>query len=400
MALYVGGAIFYGFTAIFEPIADELGWSYTQISLAASLRGLEMGLLSPLLGILTDRWGPRRLMFGGIIATALGLFLLSHTTSLGMFYGAFVILTLGTSTTTMTVLMTALANWFRNRIGIASGIAISGYGFSGLMIPPIVGLIETYHWRVTVAILALGMLVILLPLSMLFRHKPEQYGYLPDGQPEDTAVFNNNQRKMPDIEVKVSWRQALKSGAFWRIALALGTQGVLLISVVTHVMPYLSSIGIARSTSSLVATGIPLMSIAGRLGFGWLGDKLNRKLVTAAGFGATGLGLLCFAIISNAGIWLLIPFLILFGIGYGGINAMRPALVQEYFGRTSFGTIFGLMMSITMIGGILGLTLAGWVYDNWGSYQGIWLIFVSLPFAALITILTISPVKTPVNPPD
>lgn len=85
IALYVGGVIFYGFTAIFEPIANEFGWSYTQISLVASLRGLEIGLFAPVAGIIADRWGPRRLIFSGVTITAAGLILLSTTTSLGMF---------------------------------------------------------------------------------------------------------------------------------------------------------------------------------------------------------------------------------------------------------------------------------------------------------------------------
>ena len=70
IALYVGGTILYGFTAIFEPIASEFGWSYTQISLATSLRGLEMGLLAPVVGLLVDRWGPRKLLFGGSSSSA------------------------------------------------------------------------------------------------------------------------------------------------------------------------------------------------------------------------------------------------------------------------------------------------------------------------------------------
>ena len=133
IAMYVAGAVFYGFTAIFEPIADELGWSYTQISLAASLRGLEMGLLAPLVGILTDRWGPRRLIFGGAIITFLGLLMLGRTTSVGTFYVAFVLVAVGMSTCTMTVLLTAVTNWFQRRVGIATGIAVSGFGLGGLM---------------------------------------------------------------------------------------------------------------------------------------------------------------------------------------------------------------------------------------------------------------------------
>jgi MFS family permease len=116
--LLTGGFVVLGFTAFFEPIANEFGWSYTQISLAASLRGLEMGILAPLIGMFVDRWGPRRLLIGGAIITSLGLILLSRTASLAMFYGSFLLLAVGMSICSSTVLMTAVANWFRRKIGL------------------------------------------------------------------------------------------------------------------------------------------------------------------------------------------------------------------------------------------------------------------------------------------
>ena len=147
ISLYTGGAIFYGFTAIFEPIANDMGWNYTQVSFAASLRGLEMGILAPVTGILVDRLGPRKLIFSGAIILAAGLILLSRTTSLGMFYGAFILLAIGMSCCTATVLLTAAANWFRRNLGLVNGIVLSGFGFGGLMVPVIVKLIDIYEWQ-------------------------------------------------------------------------------------------------------------------------------------------------------------------------------------------------------------------------------------------------------------
>ena len=393
IALYVGGAVFYGFTAFFEPIANELGWSYTQISLAASLRGLEIGLLSPFVGILADRWGPKRLIFGGILITVAGLLLLSSTRSLIMFYGAFALLAIGVSACTVTALLTAIANWFRRKMGIASGIAICGYGFSGLLIPVIVKLIAAYDWRTAVTILAWSMMVMILPLSLLFRHRPEQYGYLPDGQKQGTVAYLNESDLSQVVEVEVRTKQALKSGAFWRLALSRMYHMMVIGAIITHVMPYLSSIGISRALSSLVATLIPLMSIFGRLSFGWLGDKFSKGLVATTSFIMISCGVFCFAYASNMRIWLLVPFLVLLGIGYGGTNAILPPLGREYFGRTNFGSIYGLMEGIGTIGAIIGPTLAGWAYDNWGNYQIIWLLLAGLAVIAIISVFTITPVR-------
>lgn len=400
IALLVGGVIFYGFTAIFEPIANETGWSYTQISLAASLRGLEVGLLAPFIGILADRWGPKRLLVIGTIFTVAGLILLGRTTSLAMFYGAFVLIAIGMSSTSQTILMTAVANWFRKKAGLASGIALSGFGFGGLLVPVMVRLIELYQWRMTMIILALAMLAIILPLSLLFRHKPEQYGYLPDGQVEGLLSSDNGLMLLQTDKLDIKAGQALKSSTFWRMALAFIYLLIAVAAMITHVMPYLSSIGITKSVSSLVATVIPLMSIGGRLGLGWLGDKFNKRLVVAATFSMMGLGLLCFGYVSGGGTWLLVPCIVLFGIGYGGCIALRASLAREYFGRRSFGTIFGFIIGINMLGSITGPPLAGWVFDNWGSYQGIWFIFAGLSIAPLILVLTIPPAKTANIPPN
>jgi len=399
ISLYVGGVVFYGFTTLIEPLADDFGWSYTQISFAASLRGMEMGILAPLVGMLVDRWGPRRLLFGGLIITSLGLMLLSRTTSLGMFYGAFVLMAIGISTCSSTVLMTAVANWFRRKIGIATGIMICGYGFSGLLIPVIVNLIDTYEWRMTLALLTIGLLAVCLPLSLLVRHKPEQYGYLPDGEMSN-IVISDSLNTAQTVEADVGAKQAVKSRTFWHIALALMCQFIILSAVITHVMPYLSSIGFTRAISGLMAAGIPLASIGGRLGLGWLGDKVDKRRVAAGAFALMCGGLLCFGFISAGDTWLLVTFLILFGIGYGGNNTLRASLIREFFGRKNFGAIHGLMIGVMALGSIAGPPLAGYVFDNWGSYQPIWFVFAGLAIAALLSVITTPPVSSTVQPVD
>ena len=395
-----GGVVFYGFTAFFEPLADKFHWSYAQISFAASLRGMEAGLLAPLVGILVDRWGSRRLLVSGTIISTLGLILLSRTASLAMFYGAFLLLAVGMSICSSTVLMTAVANWFNKKIGIATGIMVSGYGFSGLLVPLIVRLIDTYDWQKALTILAVGMLALCLPLSLVVRHKPEQYGYQPDGEVEGNLTSGDNSAPVKPAEVNIATRQALKSPTFWHIALSLLCQAMIVSAVVTHIMPYLTSIHVTRASSSLIASALSLVSITGRLGLGWLGDRFDKRRVIASAFAMMCGGLVCLGFASSEAIWALTPFLILFGIGYGGNNTLRASVISEFFGRGNFGAIHGFVLGIIALGSIVGPPVAGWVFDNWGSYQPIWLVFAGLAVVAILVAITTPSVSSAAQPAD
>jgi sugar phosphate permease len=384
IALYMSGVIFYGFTAIFEPISEEFGWSYTSISIAASIRGLEAGVLAPVVGILVDRWGPRRIIFIGVLLMGLGLILLSQVHSLFMFYVAFILMSLGISSCGISVTVTAVANWFHRRVGLASGIMISGYGSSGLLVPLVVRLVDTYDWRTAIIIMGIGMFIIGLPLSLLLRHKPEQYGYLPDGREGRGVTFDSSSVQLPAQEVNISARQAMKTRAFWLVVLAVMPQFIVVPAVITHVMPYLSSIGLTRTMSGLVATAIPLLSISGRFGFGWLADKYVAKRLSAFALAMLALGLVCFEYVSLGWIWLLIPFLVLMGFGYGGINTMVGVLLRGHFGRGNFGTIIGFAWGILMVGTMVGPPIAGWVFDQSGSYQGTWVTMAGAAFIGAV----------------
>jgi sugar phosphate permease len=388
ISLYLGGAVVLGFTAFFEPIANEFGWSYAQISLAASLRGAEVGLLAPLTGFLADRWGSRRLMFGGTVLVGLALIFVSGVTSLGMFYGTFALIAIGTSGLSPTVMITPLGNWFRRKLGLATGIMSCGFALGGLLVPIVVKLIDAYDWRTALFILGVGTWVIGVPLSLIVRHRPEQYGYLPDGDQDNTALLRGGLVPGQTHAVNIWVMGALKSHVFWHVSLAMMLVILAISAVIVHVMPYLSSVGIARSTSSIVAMAVALLSIVGRLASGWLADRFNKARAATWFFAIMGLGLLFFSFASNERIWPLIPFIILFGIGWGCNFPIRAALLRQHFGRSNFGTVFGYSMGMTALGAIVGPFLAGWVFDNWGSYHAAWLLFTGLIFVAAVVMAT------------
>ncbi len=388
ITLYTGGVVNFGFTAVFDPLAKEFGWSYAQISFASSLRGLEVGLLSAAVGLLVDKWGPRKLIIGGSVLIFLGYLVLSRVSSLFMFYTAFALIALGMSACTGTVLLTAVTHWFKKKAGLATGLVASGFGLGGIIVPVVTTLIDTLKWRTAMTVVGIGVLLICIPLALLVRHRPEDYGYLPDG---DTALSKKDADgdRRSDPEVNRSVWQALKDRAFWHVSLSSMCHSFVVGAVVTHVMPYLGSVGIDRGVSSFIALVLPLCSIAGRLGSGFLSNKFGNRSVYSSSFVLMTLGLLAFSAVKPGTLWLTIPFIITFSLGWGFSVISRITLLREHYGRASFGAIIGFNSTIMMIGNVSGAPLAGWSYDNFGSYQGAWIVFGIVTLGGMALALTI-----------
>ena len=387
ITLYTGGVVNFGFTAVFDPLAKEFGWSYAQISFASSLRGLEVGLLSAAVGLLVDKWGPRKLIFGGSILIFFGYMVLSRVSSLFMFYTAFALIALGMSACTGTVLLTAVTHWFSRRAGLATGLVASGFGLGGLIVPVVTGLIDTFQWRIAMTIVGFGVLVICLPLALLVRHRPEDYGYLPDGDTQQVQK-QSGVKQIAEPEVNLSVWQALRDRAFWHVSLSSMCHSFVVGAVVTHVMPYLGSVGIDRAASSLVALVLPLFSIAGRLTSGLFSNKFGNRTVYSSSFVLMTLGLLSFSAINAATVWLAVPFILTFSLGWGFSVISRITLLREHYGRQSFGAVIGFNSTIMMIGNVSGAPLAGWSYDNFGSYQGAWIVFGIVTLGGMVLALT------------
>lgn len=389
--LYVGGIIFFSFTAFFEPIQQEFGWSYTQISLATSLRGLEMGIFAPIVGFLVDRFGSRKLLLGGTIVIGIGLVLLSFTHSLLMFYLCFLFIALGAGGCTSVVTMTAVAIWFQKNVGLALGIMASGFGAGGLIIPLIVFLIDESGWRITLVILGVGMWLLGIPLSLIVRDRPEQLGSSPDG-PLTESSTTSDQGESPE-KTKRAFLEMIKKRSFLYLNIAETVRMMAVTAVVTHLMPYLSSIGMSRATSGAVAAALPLVSIVGRFGFGWWGDRFDKRFVLATTFFLMSAGVFAFCYVQS--FWVLLVFILLFAPGFGGSMVLRGAILQEYFGMASFGKMLGIVLGSASIGGIIGPTLAGWAFDTLGSYTSVWYGLCGISGVAIFLVVKIKPIVSP-----
>jgi OFA family oxalate/formate antiporter-like MFS transporter len=388
IAMYISGFIHFSITALIEPINAEFNWGYAQVSLAASIRGIESSVVAPFIGVLVDRFGPRKLIVVGALCIGLGLLLLSRMNSLFLFYLSFIIIALGSSACIGVVPITTVGNWFRRNVTLATGILVSGTAMGGLLIPVATKLIDTYDWRMAVTIVGLGAWAILVPLAFLFRHKPEQFGYQPDSMAAEVDDIAH-QRVEEVKERQVSAREALGTRAFWQITIGFMCHLAVMNAIITHIMPFLGSIGFARSTASFMAVAIPVISVSGRLGFGWLGDKYEKKLVTTTGLIFVLIAMVMMSVTSQYLIWLIYPTLVLAGIGYGGPVPMLPALMREHFGRFRLGTLLGISLGLSNMGAILTPPLTGLIYDRLHSYELAWIIMGGIILIGIISMMTI-----------
>lgn len=377
--LYLGGTFFYGFTALFNPIAEEFGWSYAIISLAFSFRGFEAGLLAPIVGIFVDRFGSRRLLLCGIVIIGLGFFFFSRIYSLWSFYAVFLIFALGFSLASSVVTMTVVARWFRKRTTLAMGLLMAGFSASGLLVPGVVWFVDQFAWRGAVVMFGVGAWLLGIPLSLVVKEPPRE---------EYSAHEEKTYPTMNQKLTGMTGKEILRRRDFWLLSIAVLFGGVAGMAIIIHLFPYLVSVGISRQAAGFMTIAFSLSNVLGRLGFGWLGDVFDKRRCFAIAGLINGLGVLAFAFAAN--VVQCVSSLIVVGIGFGALMPLRPALQLELFGMKAFATVQGLLMAIVTMGGIISPPFAGWMFDQIGSYRPAFVVLAVFTLMAVPTVLSIS----------
>jgi MFS family permease len=387
------GISVHSFTSYIEPLSGRFGWNVTEITLAVSLWNLVFMLFMPIVGMAIDRYNTRKLVIAGITLMSIGIFLLSWINSLLQFYLCYILMGIGGSTCIATVPMTVVGRWFKKKLSLATSIVMSGASIGGFLVPVVTSAIDMIGWKIAMLIISISMFVVLFLFSLIIRQSPEHYGDLLDGETNDTTVPFEDRISIQDSEVSLGIKQALKSGPFWHISLAFMFHVFAPLAVQVHTMPFLSIIGVDRTTSSLIAGALLVSGLFSRLLFGWLGDKFDRKWVAASGTTMIGISLLMFSYVSPESTWLIIPAVILCGMGWGGATVLHPVLLREYFGVGNLGSIIGFSMGITVIGVIVSPPLTSWIFETFGNYRIVWLILIGVVIFSVVSQLTNPPVS-------
>ncbi len=370
----------------FTPIALSFGWSRALMSGAFALERLEGSIASPIEGLLVDRYGPRKMMLLGTFICGLGIISLAFLQNIYMFYLSVLLVALGQSMMMGIPRTWALVQWFRRLRGRALGIGGSGAILSGPLVIITVVLVDSLGWRSAFLVLGVATWCINGPLCLVFRNKPEEYGYLPDGDPpkdtiQDQSTLNASPKKLSEIEGSLTVKQALMAPAFWLLSLVFGAQTMGANAMNIHLIPYFESINFTTAEAVSVLGMFTLLSAIGRLGGGWAFDLFNKKMVLAFILACEGIA---FVIMINVEVyWQVIPFALFWGIAFGGMIPARGVILSAYFGTENIGSVMGLAQAASVITGMLGPILLGAIFDITGSYVfGIWILAVAA-FAAI-----------------
>jgi MFS family permease len=381
----------YGWTSFVNPILVTFGWSVTELSLASTFRGVEAGIFNPLWGIAVDRWSLKKLMIIGVIFTCLGIFLISRTQNLYSYYIGFLVMGIAASSVTSMIPNTAIARWFKKDVGKANGLFYMGMGIGGVLVPVITILIDKFGWRDTLLYSAIGFLILGIPLSFVFRQRPEDYGTVPDGKEVSKASLKGQLAKE---EPEITMKQAVKMRAFWYFNVVVLYQSAVLSIITLYSMPYLEDLGIKRTGASLIVSLFTIISVGARMPIGALGDVFRKRNVIILTLGLVGASMVFLWLIDGQSpFWLTVIFAVLYGVGISGIMPLRMPFMTEYFGRRNIGSIFGLISVFGTAGSVTAVPLAGWVFDTYHSYKPILLALAVLSIIPIILMVAMPPVS-------
>jgi len=370
-----GGFYQVGFSVYFLPISRDLGLSRAAMSLAFSLRSLEGGLDAPLVGYLVDRLGPRFMIRAGGILAGLGFVLLAFTHDYLSFMLVFLgFLVLGINSGVALPTSTLVNHWFARKRAMAITLSHIGVEIGGTLLTPLIALLVlNFGWRQAAIVSGVAFLVVAPLLSWFVRNTPESMGLGPDGGPpraerNDAADAGAARARAPS---DFSVRDALRTGTFWHLAMAIGARQFSKQSLMVHLIPLLVWKGIDEPSAALLLglfafSQVPMRIVSATIADRWSMTKVSA-LAAMAGVGAVTVLLLP----ENDLLGLLgtgVLFALLFALAETG-NSPGWAVIGQFFGRRSYATIRGSVSFVQSAVSLPAPVLAGWVYDTTQSYQ-------------------------------
>jgi len=389
-------AYFQGFGVLIIPIERTFGWDRWVISAAMSLRQLESGIVSPVIGFLLDRVSSRKLIFWSAVISAVGFIALGFTNGIAAFFLFIVVISLGASGVSHAVTWPVIiSRWFRRKRGLAMGLAVTGPIFGSPIVILNAQIEEAHGWRVVLIGYGILILVGVTLLSMLVRDRPEPYGLRPDGDPPEEGASTEHPTgpspRRPDTGLTL--HAVLRTKEFWLFTSYLSGTFAVNSAVQVHMIPYFQQdIGLTAAWAAVVMSMVFIISGIGRVGGGYLLDKMDYRLVLAVVAAMMGFSLLYLQVVDANTVSATLPFALMFGVSFGCLVPMRGAVGSTMFGTRAIGGVLGLLQGAPIAAGVIGPLVMGIIFDLNGNYSvAIWGLIVISALMVPLSLAMASP---------
>jgi MFS family permease len=374
------------FGIFFKPVSTDFNWTRAMTSGGLSLSWIVQGLLGIVMGRLTDRFGPRLVLTICGCLVGLGYLLMSQISAvwqLYLFYGVIIGAGMGGS---WVPIVSTVARWFVKRRSMMTGIVMTGVSIGTLIGAPVASrLISAYDWRTSYVIVGGIVLVGVVLVAQLLRRDPTQVRQRPYGENEGEKqefVFETH---------AFSLREAVHTQQFWLTSGMYFCLGFSVYTVMAHIVPHATDLGISYITAANILTTIGGLSIAGRVVLGNAADRFGNRQVFIIGFILLASAL--FWLVPAKEVWGLYLFAVVFGFAFGCAVSESP-LVAELFGLSSHGLILGVINCIGFtFGAAVGPFIAGYIFDINNSYQLAFTICAAMSVVGLILTVLLKPIK-------
>lgn len=398
MSFFASGIFFRGFIVFVPAIRDSLGISQAQTNLIFSLARAEGGLEGPVAGWLIDRFGNRKLLVPSIILAVAGYIVLSQFVddllSFSLVY--LLMVSLGNSIAFQHAAFAGLNQWFNRRRALAISTLAAVSSLGGLTLVPLLNqLIERRSWQDASLASGIAYLVVLLPLCLFFRNRPEDMGLLPDGDTSPPMASGSADgpgergRELRDYTV----REALHTRAYWLLMAGAGLRQAATLGILVSIIPILETKGVSRQEAANLTALMFGINFFSRLILGYFGDRWPKSRLLAGSLAVEASGFIClfFGYWSGSGIALILLFIFFEGMG-DGAGIIVWAAMGEYYGRDRFATLRGYITFSHSWALVASPVFAGWAFDTYGNYD---LAIGPAVFCALLASLCFLSIQKP-----
>jgi sugar phosphate permease len=372
-----------------RPMTEELDWSRSEFVLARSIGQFIMAFTGFFIGGYVDRHGGARLMRGGAFVLAGATFLCGYVNELWQWWllnG--LVVTTGAAMIGNLVVNVTLSKWFVEKRGRVASFAAMGVSYAGVALTPLSAiLVDAVGWRMAWHLLAVGVLVVIFPLSFAMRRAPEDYGLHPDGKTREQVAAGGGRAAAADFARSFTRQQALRTPSFYLIVFGFGLGALSIGVMLVQTVPFMEDAGYSRKVGAgmILLTSVP--SLLSKPVWGWLIDYASAQRLSLIGFtiNAISLVMIVFAVRNHADFAVVVGFFML-GLGWGGLIPLQEVVWASYFGRRHLGAVRSAGLPFALIIGASSPFLTSFYFDRVGNYDGAFFIVAALAVVAIVLV--------------